>query len=229
MAAVRAALHCGVVLPDGKRVQPKEVLYLGYSLGTMVGILARSVEPELGTAVLFAPGGDISGWLMLQLTPRFSAPYVSCLGGPQHGESCFPSGLCAAPGVCTMDPHLYQLASLLELPYALAGAGADPLELAVERTGRASKARALLLTGAEDGVLHPMLATRLGDALGQKAYGPHRYRGPRTLRIDWPHLGHELVQDPAVRAVAYEFLASRGRRIAADAPPSAVDKRESGR
>ncbi|MBM4267309.1 MAG: hypothetical protein FJ144_11990 [Deltaproteobacteria bacterium] len=214
MAAVRTALHCGLVLPDGAKLRPRELLYLGYSMGAMIGILTRAVEPDLGTMALFAPAGDVPGWLMLQVTPGLHAVYVSCLGGPEHGKSCFPDGQCEPPGRCGVDPYLAQLSTLLEQPYGLAAGGADPLEFARSRTGEASDARLLLLTGAQDAVLYDVLQSRLGDAFGMHPAADGTFRGPRSIRLHWPNLGHELVDREEVRAAAYEFLLSRGRRTA---------------
>ena len=56
LAAVEAATRCGLPLPDGKRLHVPQVRLLGYSLGGMVGAIARAVEPRVGTAVLVPPG-----------------------------------------------------------------------------------------------------------------------------------------------------------------------------
>jgi len=214
LAAIQAATRCGLTLPGGVRLRVPEVRYLGYSLGGMIGSIVRTVEPALGTTVLAAPGGDILGWLVLRISPELGATYVTCLGGPQEGASCIPSGQCAPPGTCMVDSFLDRLHWLIALPYALGAAAADPLSYVTNRTGTATgKGRLLLITGGEDAALHPALATRLADAYGMQPVGPHRRRGPRSQMVQWPELGHELVDRPGVRAQIAEFLASDGRRL----------------
>ena len=223
LSAVQAATRCGLVLPDGARLRVPEVRYLGYSLGAMVGSIARSVEPRIGTAVLAAPGGDILGWLLLRISPTLGATYVTCLGGAQEGESCIPTGQCTPPGACMVDPFLERLHWLLALPYELAAAAADPLSYVTHRTGAVtSRGRLLLITGGEDAALHPALATRLADAYRMQPVAPYRRRGPRAQMVQWPELGHELVDRPGVRAQITEFLASDGRRLLLAREPAAT-------
>lgn len=211
LGAVAAATGCGLALPDGSRLRVPEVRYLGYSLGAMVGAIVRSVEPRVGTAVFVAPGGDILGWLLLRVSPAMGATYVTCLGGAQEGENCVATGQCTPPGVCMVDPFLDRLHWIVALPYEVAAAPADPLSYVTHRTGTSSAGRLLLITGGEDAALHPALATRLADAYGMAAVGPHRRRGPRSRLVQWPELGHELVDRPGVRAQIAAFLASDGR------------------
>jgi hypothetical protein len=199
------------------------VRYLGYSLGAMIGSIARSVEARIGTAVLAAPGGDILGWLLLRISPTLGATYVTCLGGPQEGESCIPTGQCDPPGACMVDPFLERLHWLVALPYELAAAAGDPLSYVTHRTGaHTSRGRLLLITGGEDAALHPALATRLADAYRMRPMAPHRRRGPRAQMVQWPELGHELVDRPGVRAQIAEFLASDGRRLLLAREPAAT-------
>src|SRR5690606_1514141 len=82
---------------------------------------------------------------------------------------------------------------------------------ATHRTGVASKGRLLMLTGGEDAALHALLATRLADAYAMQHTGEHRRAGPRSRFLQWPELGHELVDRPGVRAQITAFLASDGR------------------
>ena len=222
---VAALRRCGVRLPDGTFYRPGEVRYLGYSLGAMVGVLVRSIEPELGTTVLLAGAGDLPGWLTILVVPPFRDRYVSCIGGADHGASCFPGGDCAPPGRCDVDPHTQELIEASELLFALAVAGGDPLEFASVRTGEVSRAPLLLVTGARDGTLSPVLSVRLAGAYGMRPAGDHLWRGPHSFRVHWPGLGHELSSIPAVREQAYEFLESEGRRVLgpASSPDSAPD------
>lgn len=223
LAAVHAATQCGLALPGGVTLRVPEVRYLGYSLGAMVGSIARAVEPRIGTAVLAAPGGDILGWLLLRISPKLGGTYVTCLGGPQEGESCIPTGQCAEPGACMVDPFLERLHWLLALPYELAAAGADPLSYVTHRTGAVtSHGRLLLITGGEDAALHPALATRLADAYRMRPVAPYRRRGPRAQMVQWPELGHELVDRPGVRAQITEFLATDGRDLLLAREPAAT-------
>ena len=223
LGAVEAATRCGLALPSGKQLRVPEVRYLGYSLGAMVGAIARSVEPRVGTAVLAAPGGDILGWLLLRVSPAMGATYVTCLGGAQEGESCIPTGQCTPPGVCMVDPFLDRLHWIVALPYEIAAAPADPLSYVTHRTGTSSSGRVLLVTGGEDAALHPALATRLADAYGMRPSGtPHQRRGPRSRLVQWPELGHELVDRPGVRAQIAQFLASDGRRVQLATEPAAT-------
>jgi hypothetical protein len=220
LAAIEHASRCGLPLPDGARLRPPAVRYLGYSLGAMVGSIVRSVEPRLGTTVLVAPGGDILGWLLLRVAPMVGATYVSCLGGTQEGESCIADGQCRPPGVCMVDPFLDRFHLLIALPYEIAAAGADPLSYATHRTGVASKGRLLIITGGEDAALHALLATRLADANRMRPTAPHQRVGPRSRLVQWPELGHELVDRPGVRAQITAFLASDGR----DVPVASTDE-----
>jgi hypothetical protein len=213
LASVRAAVVCGFRLPDGRSYRPRSVRFLGYSLGAMVGALARAVEPDLGTTVFLAPGGDLFGWLMLRLGPALGARFVACLGGPEHGASCIEDGACAPPGRCIVDPFFQGLHETIERAYRQATALGDPLSFATRRTGETSHGRLLLVTGGNDAVLYPGLASRLADAYGMHVVGPHRRRGPRSALVQWPQLGHDLHQHPDVRRQADEFLASDGRRI----------------
>jgi hypothetical protein len=222
LAAVETATRCGLPLPDGRRLRVPQVRYLGYSLGAVVGSIARSAEPRMGTAVLVAPGGDILGWLLLRVAPVVGAKYVSCLGGTQEGESCVATGQCAPPGVCMVDPYLDRLQWILSLPYEMAAAPADPLSYVTHRTGTASKGRMLMITGGEDAALHPLLAMRLADAYGMRPNGEHQRRGPHARSVQWPDLGHELVDRPGVRAQITAFLASDGRRVPPNDVPSAT-------
>ncbi|MEW6271472.1 MAG: hypothetical protein AB1689_19495, partial [Thermodesulfobacteriota bacterium] len=222
LAAVQAVARCGLRTDGGETLRFARPRYLGYSLGGMVGALARSVEPLLGTTVLVAPGGDILGWLMWRIAPELGATYVTCLGGPAEGQSCVPTGRCTAPAVCITDPYLERLQLVIALPYEIAAAAGDPLSYATHRTGGASDSRLLLVTAGDDVALHPLLATRLADAYGMRPVAARRRRGPRSQMVQWPQLGHDLIDRPAVRAQVYEFLASDGRRllVAEDAAPA---------
>lgn len=216
IATSRAARACGFGLAGGEVYRPTTVRFFGFSLGAMVGTLVRSVSPELGTTVLVAPGGGIARWLKLRILTAFGAPLVSCSAGPEEGQSCLATGHCAPPGVCRRDPDTERLWSLIEPSYAWLSAGADPLTFATERTGGASTAPLLIVTGGEDAALHPALASRLADAYRLKRAGDHRRRGPHATMIQWPALGHELLSEDAVRKQVYAFLASDGRESGDD-------------
>lgn len=214
MAIVRAVAECPLRMPGGHSFRASSVAYAGYSMGAMVGASLRAVEPELGATVLFAPAGDLADWLKIRLAQLLTdLPYVRCLGGSDHEAGCFPDGVCAPPGVCTLDPYLFWLTDSLETAFATALASAEPLAFATLRTGEASTAPLLLVTGGRDGVLHTRLQERLVEAYGMHRAGPNRWRGPRSHRLHWPDLGHELVDDAAVRSAAYAFLESGGRRV----------------
>jgi alpha-beta hydrolase superfamily lysophospholipase len=218
LGAVRA-VRCGLTLPDGRRLAPRDVRFFGYSLGAMVGVIARTLEPDLGPTVLVAPGGDIAGWLMMQVGAQLGFQLVTCIGGPESGASCAGRKECAPPGTCHADPMLLELAETLHFPYALAAAPGDPLSFAAERAPETSRAPLLLVTGGTDFVLHPLLATRLADAYGLRSVGPHLRRGPRATLVQWPDLGHDLLESAAVREQVYRFLASGGRRVVRPATP----------
>ncbi|HYC21642.1 MAG TPA: hypothetical protein VEI94_03005 [Candidatus Bathyarchaeia archaeon] len=213
MAVVHAAKSCGLSLPDGERFVPADVRYAGYSLGAMVGSIVRSVEPDLGTTVLFAPGADLLGWLVLNLGASLGSDVATCIGGPQSGHGCGKEGHCDDPGTCYVNPFMARLLDLARLPYHLASAPGDPLSFAVGRTGAMSHAPLLLITGGEDAILTPILPTRLADALGMKRIAEHKRRGPHSVMVQWPRLAHNLVNHPSAREQAYTFLATRGRRL----------------
>lgn len=210
LAVVRAARECGFGLSDGV-YRPDEIRYFGFSLGAMVGTLARTVSPDLGATVLVAPGGGIARWLKLRILSAIGAPLVSCSAGPDAGKSCLETGRCASPGICRRDPGTEQLWTFAEPSYAWLSAGADPLTFATETTGDASKAPLLILTGGEDAALHPELASRLADAYRMKRVSEHEKRGSHSRLVQFPDLGHELLAEPTVRSRAYGFLASGGR------------------
>ena len=86
------------------------------------------------------------------------------------------------------------------------------MAFATERTGPYSQADVLLFTGGNDYTLHPLVATRLGDALGMRVIAPYLRRGPGGLRVQKPELGHELREDPLARQEATNFLVTRGRQ-----------------
>ena len=223
MAVVRQARSCGFMKSDGSVYRPSELRYLGYSMGAMVGVIARAVESGLGATVLIAPGGDLIGWLMLRLGPGLGARFVGCLGGPDHGGDCVEDGVCAAPGRCVADPVFEELYRLIEPAYSQASAPGDPLSFATERTGAASTAPLLLITGGQDAALHPALAARLADAFGMHPTGPWERRGPNARFVQWPALAHDLPEQEGPRQQAHEFVASGGRRVrrtaTGEAPP----------
>lgn len=205
--------RCGFRQPNTWEWRPREVLYLGYSVGAMVGIIARSIEPGIGTSVLLAAGGDLPGWMMLHTPQEFHPKLLSCIGGPDSGLACLGSNeICGPPGLCGVDPFRFQLGEQFALPFAWAAAGGEPLAFATERTGPDSEADVLIFTGGNDYTLHPLMATRLGDALGLHVRAPYLRSGPGGLRVQKPELGHDLREDPVVRQEASNFLASRGRQ-----------------
>ena len=211
VAAVHALHACGLPLAGGAFLRPERVGYLGYSLGAMVGVMARAVEPALGAMVALAPGGDVTGWLMLHISSRLGASFMTCLDGPEHGRSCQMNGRCAAPGLCAVDPFQWEFASRVAMPYALAGGGVDPLAFASRRTGAVSHGPLLLIGGGLDYVIYPNLMGHLADGLGLHPAALGVWRGPRARRVQWPELGHDLVEQPAVREQAVMFLAERMR------------------
>ncbi|HWP67238.1 MAG TPA: hypothetical protein VNO26_15175 [Candidatus Limnocylindria bacterium] len=211
VAAIATARRCGFRLPDGRHVRPSEVLYAGYSLGTMVGTLVRAVEPDLGASVFFAPGGDLADWTWILVAQALGSPFLSCIGGPEEGRGCLEDRRCAPPGVCGADPAMQALGAALRLPYTLASAGGEPLAFAAEsRADTATHAPLLLLAGAGDYVLPPNLAGHLADAYGLAPAGRGRRASGTTVFIEVPEVGHELSTVPAVRERAYAFLARRG-------------------
>jgi hypothetical protein len=211
VAVIETARRCGFQLPDGRRVRPTEVLYAGFSLGTMVGTLVRAVEPDLGASVFFAPGGDLADWTWILVAQALGSPFLSCIGGPEEGRGCLEHRSCAPPGVCGADPAMQALGATLRLPYMLASAGGEPLAFAAESTANTSThAPLLLLAGAGDYVLPPNLAGHLADAYGLAPAGPGRRASGSTLLVETPEVGHELSTVPSVRDRAYAFLARRG-------------------
>ena len=173
-------------------------------------------------------GGRPGGWLMLHFPNYLDSPVLTCVGGPQDGESCFRGGLCSAPGVCWIDPYFVRMAFLFDLPFGLILADAEPLGPARVRTGAVSHAPVLLLTAGDDGVLFSLLQARLGDAYDMHGEPPGRVRGPRSERRHWPSLGHNLIDNAEVRTTAYDFLATP-RRVPTRAPANpAVDKKQAG-
>lgn len=212
LAAVHAA-RCGFVLPDGRAWRPADVRYLGYSMGAMVGVLVRSLEPTLGATVLLAPVADFAEWQILQIPKRLGAErYTACSGGPAHGELCLTHAACAPDGVCGANPQLVLLRELVTPAYGAVYGAAEPAGFAAERTGRASTAPLLVVGGGMDMGVGPHAAARLAEAYGMRLTGSGARRGTARL-VSWPELGHDLITSPEVREQAYDFLASRGRRV----------------
>jgi hypothetical protein len=211
MAVVGAARRCGFLLPGERRVRPAEVLYVGFSLGAMVGTLVRAVEPDLGATVFFAPGGDHADWSGIRVAQGLGSPLLSCIGGPEEGRGCMGDRRCAPPGVCGADPAMHALGTALRLPYTLASAGGEPLAFAVESAAAGPPpAPLLLLTGDGDYVVPPNLAGRLADAYGLAPAGDRRRVAGTTVLVETPDVGHELSAVDTVRERAYTFLARRG-------------------
>src|SRR5690606_309187 len=91
------------------------------------------------------------------------------------------------------------------------------------RTGGASRAPVLLLTGADDIILYPLLATRLSDAYGMAPVdAPGVRRGPRSTRLHFPGRGHEILTADEARRAAWDFLADGGRHAPKRVPPKAA-------
>ena len=217
LAVVGSARRCGFVLPDGRRLEPNEVRYAGFSLGAMVGTLVRAVEPELGATVLIAPGGDHATWSAIRVAQALGSPLAVCVGGADDGRNCFERRTCAPPGVCGPDPAMQALATALRLPYTLASAGGEPLAFANEPlSDERPGTPLLLLTGGADLVMPPHLSGRLADAYGLVPTGQGRRARGTMFLVESPTLGHELSTTDAVRTHAYTFLASRGGK-----PPGA--------
>jgi pimeloyl-ACP methyl ester carboxylesterase len=209
MAVVHLARRCGIALPDGRRLVPRDVRYLGYSLGGMIGAVARAVEPDLGATALVAPAGDMTSWMMLRIAVSLGSEFVACVGGARNGEDCLHVP-CPSPGVCVEQVALSHMKSLIELPYRLVLGGSDPLSFAGQPGGTGSRAPLLIVTGGNDEVLYPLLATRLADAYRLRPTGKgRRHRAGMTL-VQWPDFHHNLVTQPEVRNQVYAFL-GRGR------------------
>lgn len=211
LAALAYVRHCGIRLPDGATYRPTDVRYLGFSLGSLLGVTVRSLAADLGPAALVAPAGDLAAWLLFRVPARLDAMILVCVGGPDHGASCIDDRACTPPGACRIDPDYARILFLLDLPYGLALADAEPLGPARVRTGAASHAPALLVTGGQDGVLHSLLQARLADAYDMHGEPPDPVRGPRSERIHFPELGHDLLSDARVRERVYDFLTAPRR------------------
>ncbi len=209
VAVLRVVDDCGLVLPDGTSFRPSEVRYLGYSFGGLLGVSLRALVPSLGPTVLAAAAGDLAGWLMLHFPNYLDSPVLSCIGGPDHGRHCLYDRACAAPGLCWTDSFFVRMAFLLDFPFGLVLADAEPLGPARIRTGAVAKSPVLLLTAGDDGVLFTLLQARLGDAYDMHGEPPADVRGPHSKRLHWPSLGHDLLENDEVRTRAYDFLAPR--------------------
>ncbi|HEY8514513.1 MAG TPA: alpha/beta hydrolase [Candidatus Binatia bacterium] len=223
LATIRLARGCGFRLPDGRSYRPSDVLYLGYSVGSVIGVLVRAVEPDLGTTVLLAPAGDLVDWPIVQMPKQLGAEvYKICRAGPKRGTPCPTDDVCGDPAACEIDPQVMLLWDALRFPYAHALAPVEPTAYATERTGAASDAPLLLIAGGKDQTLTDRMTGRLADAYGMKPTSGGGRRGPHARLVWWDDLGHELAADPRVKQQAYAFLASRGRRLA-DRPSSSGD------
>lgn len=220
VAAVGMVTRCGLVLPDGTRLAPAGLRFLGYSLGAAVGILARAIEPRIETTALIAPAADLVEWQVQQVPKLLGAQtYTICSGGPAHGAVCGTPDACGPQGACIFDPSVLLLMDVLALPYRVALAPADPLAFAAHRTG-GSTAPLLILAGALDMTVGTLTARRLADAYGWNVDTRGVRRG-RTHRLEVSSAsGHELFTDPRVREQAADFLADGGRRRNAQPTPA---------
>lgn len=226
ISLIDVAARCGFSFTDRAQWLPEEFMYLGYSIGSMVGILVRGTEDRLGPTVLLAAAGDLPGWIMNHVPTALGAKpgfNMVCIGGPDDGSDCLQGPACATPGVCGRDPDIFELREQITLPLGWALAPAEPLAWARERTGGGSRAPLLMITGGADAVLHPLLATRLGDALDLGPANRGVRRGPHAARVQFPGLDHALRDDPTVRKLASDFLATGGhpsrRRVEALGAP----------
>lgn len=213
LALIDATLRCGLAPPDGaRRWVPGELRFLGYSLGASVGVLVRAVEPRIGTTVLIAPPADLVDWQVIQV-PRVLGvtAYGACSGGSTHGTKC--RGTCEPDGTCIADPQLVGFGDLLSFPYGAIFAAAQPVSFAGERTGPASTAPLLLITAGVDMAVGPAAGPRLADVYGMTIDATGGRRGRGTRLVQWPAHGHDLLADLQVRRQAYDFLATRGRRL----------------
>ena len=182
---------------------------MGYSLGGMVGAVAHTVEPDLGTTALIAPAGDMTSWMMLRIAVTLGSEFVACVGGERNGQGCLTTP-CPLPGVCFEHVALSRLMSLVELPYRLVLAGSDPLSFVGQPGEAGSRAPVLIVTGGVDVVLAPLLATRLADAWRLHPTGPGRRHRAGVTLVQWPEFGHDIATQPAAREEVYAFL-GRGR------------------
>ena len=205
MAAIRQVRECGLAFPAGGVLAPRAWRYLGFSLGGMTGVLLRAAEPDFSRMVWVAPSADLADWLLLQAARARGVPLVSCRGGGDDGKDCFGHGRCAPPGVCAIDPLFDMLGRQLRFPWLVAAAGADPADYAASPV---AAPELLIVSGSEDGILHPRQTKRLTDLLG-----PARESGPLLVGEGWRRrefagLGHGLLSDPRVAAMVFDFLAA---------------------
>lgn len=207
MAALRQVRECGLLFPDGERLAPLDLRYLGFSLGGMTGVLLRAAEPYVSRMAWVAPSADLADWLLLQAARARGVPLVSCAGGPDSGTDCFGHGRCAAPGVCAVDPLLDLLGRQLRYPWLVAAAGADPADYAATPAG---DAEVLIVSGSADGILHPRQTRRLTDILGPASESGSVLSGAGWQRHEFEGLGHGLLGYPEVAARVFDFLASPG-------------------
>jgi alpha-beta hydrolase superfamily lysophospholipase len=212
LAVLDATSRCGLAVPGAGRYAPADTRYLGFSLGAVVGVLLRAVEPHLGTTVLIAPSADLADWQVIQV-PRVLGvtTYGACSGGPAHGRKC--SGTCEPGSVCIADPQLVSFGDLLSFPYGAIFSPAQALSVAGERTGSASTAPLLIVSAGLDMAVGPAAGARLADAYGMTLDDSSGRRGRGTRLMVWPSHGHDLLSDLRVRQEAYDFLATRGRRV----------------
>jgi hypothetical protein len=182
---------------------------MGYSLGGMVGAVTHTIEPDLGPTALVAPAGDMTSWMMLRIAVTLGSEFVACVGGQGNGQGCLKTP-CPPPGMCVEHIALSRLKSLVELPYRLVLGGSDPLSFVGQPGEAGSRAPVLIVTGGNDEVLSPLLATRLADAWRLHPTGKGRRHRAGVTLMQWPDFHHNIATQPDARNQVYAFLA-RGR------------------
>ena len=129
------------------------------------------------------------------------------------------AGKLAAGDRIGYDPWLLTVREVRRLREVCEAAGAALVPLAANPVDAIWDDRPapplLLLTGAADNVLPPVLAGRVADAYGLAPTGPGRRERGTMLMVEAPGLGHELSAVDSVREHAYTFLGSRGAPAAA--------------
>lgn len=100
---VRALSACGATACDGLQVDPRRVVFVGQSLGGIVGSIAVAADPRLDTAVLNATGAGLVDILERTDTLELRCPLVNSLieAGILVGAPWDPAT--PAVGLCTTD------------------------------------------------------------------------------------------------------------------------------
>jgi len=207
----------------GSELDPGALVFLGRSLGGVIGGVFAALEPRVTAAVLNVPGGRLSQ--IAGAASPFAEPFlarfarasgipVRVCGGSPTGPECTGDDDCAAGEQCLRNPDFTLLLESAALDWQTQldpGDGACYARwLRIEPRGSGPKP-VLVQEGIGDMILGNPLTEALARAIGLPA--DRADAAPGGVAGLWrypPPTGHGILDLPEVRGQAIAFLRSRG-------------------